>query len=345
MLTQRSDRVSDTPSPGDGRPTYSVVIPCYNSSRTIGKLIGLLSDVFAGMGASYEIVAVDDASPDSQTWPAIVKSADGAPVKAFQFTRNFGRTAAVLCGMAHARGRWIIVMDDDLQHQPEDIPKLAAMRDHDAVAADFPFSERHHTLSQRLTSRLKNWFDFKVLGTPRNIRFSPFIMFRSEIVSMMLRSHYRHPYLPALFLHVSRDIVSVHASHAPRMDGRSNLGFVKRLNMFSHLLFNNSPLLLRAVAVAGAGFAILAIVIGGYLIADRLISARYAPGWTSLVVIELFMGGAILLSLGIIGEYLIRIIQLGEQRPTYYVRTSYEASADETLSDASVKTSAPVRRA
>jgi glycosyltransferase involved in cell wall biosynthesis len=329
---QRSEQANGTSASGYIGPTYSVVIPCYNSSRTLDELFALLGDVFTRMKASYEIVAVDDASTDPQTWPTIVKAAKSRPVRAFQLTRNFGRTAAVLCGMERAKGRWVIVMDDDLQHSPEDIPKLAEMGEHDAVVADFPFSERHHSISQRLTSRLKNWFDFKVLGKPRHIRMSPFILIRTEVVRMMLRSNHQHPYLPALLLHVTRDIASVHASHAPRTVGRSNFGFAKRFKMFTNLIFNNSSILLRAVAVMGAAFAALAVLLGCYLMAVRLTSARYAPGWTSIAVIELFMGGAVLLSLGIMGEYLIRIIQLGEHRPAYFVRSSHEMDG-ETISD------------
>lgn len=338
----RAAQVSDLVGTGGASPTYSVVIPCYKSSRTIGELIARLGDVFGQMAASYEIVAVDDASPDAETWPAILDAAKQRPVRAFQLTRNFGRTAAVLCGMQRARGRWIVVMDDDLQHEPEEIPKLAAMRAHDVVVADFPFDERHHTLSQRLTSRLRSWFDFKILGKPRHIRMSPFIMIKGDIARMMLASNHQHPYMPAILLHVTRDIVAVHVAHAPRKDGQSNFGFVKRLKLFSNLVFNNSSLLLRAVATAGAGFAGLAVLVAFYLIVLRAFSTRYVPGWTSIAVIQLFIGGAILLALGIIGEYLIRIIQLGEQRPTYFVRAHYE-SGDGTADSRVVRDNEPAQ--
>jgi glycosyltransferase involved in cell wall biosynthesis len=159
-------------------------------------------------------------------------------------TRNFGRTAAVLCGFERARGQWIIVMDDDLQHRPEVIPELAKMREHDAVIADFPYHERHHSISQRVTSRLKNRLDGVILDKPRHIRMSPFIMIKAQIAKMMLGSNQRHPYFPARLFYVTRDIASVRASHAPRKIGRSNFGFLARLKMFSNLIFNNSTILL-----------------------------------------------------------------------------------------------------
>jgi glycosyltransferase involved in cell wall biosynthesis len=237
----------------------------------------------------------------------------------------------VLCGLEQARGAWLITMDDDLQHRPEDIPALVAVTDHDAVVADFPFGERHHSLAQRLTSRIKGWFDFKALGKPRHLRMSPFIMIRADIVRMMLLSRTPHPFIPALLFNVTRDVVAVPASHAPRRYGRSQIGMRARLRLFSNLLINNSSLLLRAVAWIGAGAAALSLGGALYLVVMRLGGANYLTGWTSLAVIELFMGGMILFSLGVIGEYLVRIIQLAERRPAYFIRARHEVeTADAT---------------
>ena len=315
---------SGNPPDSSTRPAYSIVIPCYNSSATIGELFVLLGETFERMGSSYEILAIDDASTDGLTWQAIIAAAGTRPVRAFQLTRNFGRTAAVLCGLKYARGDSIIIMDDDLQHRPEDIPKLAEQREHDAVVADFPIGERHHSLSQRLTSWLRDRFDTRILGKPRHIRMSPFIIIKAQIARMMLQSYPQHPYLPALLLHVTRDIVSVRARHAPRKAGQSSFSFRRRLAMFSNLIFNNSAILLRAMAVSGAVFAGLAILAVCCLLVVGLFPARHVRGWTTVALIEIFMGGSILLSLGIIGEYVARLIQLGEHRPTYFVRTSFE---------------------
>jgi glycosyltransferase involved in cell wall biosynthesis len=325
---QPSGQTNDSSARAGAEPAYSVVIPCYNSSGTIGELFNLLDETFNKMASSYEILAVDDASTDPLMWQTIVAAARGRPVRAFQLTRNFGRTAAVLCGFERAMGQWIIVMDDDLQHRPEVIPELAKMREHDAVIADFPYHERHHTFSQRMTSRLKNCLDGVILDKPRHIRMSPFIMIKTQIAKMMLGSNQRHPYFPALLFYVTRDIVSVHASHAPRKVGRSNLGFLARLKMFSNLIFNNSTILLRAVAAVGALLTAAAALAACYLVFAGMVSNQSIQGWTSVVVIELFVGGAILLSLGIMGEYLGRVIQLAEHRPAYFVRASLEATAE-----------------
>jgi polyisoprenyl-phosphate glycosyltransferase len=305
------------------RPAYSVVVPCYNCAATIGELCRLLDDTFERMGASYEILAIDDASPDGVTWQAIIAAAAGRPVRAFQLTRNFGRTAAVLCGLKRARGERIIIMDDDLQHRPEEIPRLAEQEAHDAVVADFPYGERHHSRAQRVTSWLRHHFETHILGKPRHVRMSPFIMIRAPIVRMMLRPKPQHPYLPALLLGVTRDIVPVHVRHAPREAGRSGFGFFRRLGMFSNLIFNHSSLLLRAIAVAGAIVAGVAAVMACVI---AMVDLRVPPavsGWASTILL-VFLDGSILLALGIVGEYIARLIQLGERRPAYYVRTSYE---------------------
>jgi glycosyltransferase involved in cell wall biosynthesis len=309
----------------DASPEYSVVIPCFNCKHTIDELLSRLAGVFARLQRAYEVIAVDDGSPDPDTWPAILAAAKGNPVRAFRLTRNFGRTAAVLCGMEQARGRWVITMDDDLQHRPEDIPRLISVVDHDAVVANFAFSERYHTLSQRLTSHIKGWFDYKLLGKPPHIQMSPFIMIRGDIVRMMLRSRTPYPFIPALLFHVTRDIVAVPATHAPRRNGRSQFGFGKRLRLFSNLLINNSSILMRAFALFGIGAAALSLALACYFVIMRIISENYVPGWTSLSVIELFMGGLILITLGVIGEYLVRIVQLAERRPAFFVRVEHDA--------------------
>jgi dolichol-phosphate mannosyltransferase/undecaprenyl-phosphate 4-deoxy-4-formamido-L-arabinose transferase len=302
-------------------PAYSIVIPSYNSRLSIGELVARIGTTLTGRGATFEVIVVDDASPDPGTWPAILDVAARHPeVRAFRLTRNFGRTAAVLCGMVEARGHWIITMDDDLQHRPEDIPKLTAITDRDAVVAAFPYRTRQHSWSQRSTSRIKAWFDHKALGMPKNVRMSSFIMIRASIVRMMLQSRTPHPFIPALLFHVTRDIVSVPCQHDPRQHGRSEFGLRRRLRLFSNLIINNSSLLLRFIAAVGIATALVSLALGVVLVALRMTTRQAVPGWTSLAVIELLIGGLILFSLGVIGEYLARIIQLAERRPAYFVR-------------------------
>jgi dolichol-phosphate mannosyltransferase/undecaprenyl-phosphate 4-deoxy-4-formamido-L-arabinose transferase len=321
--------------PPDENCDYSVVIPAYNCAASINELVQRIANTFTKrVRASYEIVIVDDGSPNPDTWPTIVNTVRRhRHVRAFRLTRNFGRVSAVLCGMERARGRWIITMDDDLQHRPEDIVALVGKQEHDAVIADFGFSARRHSWTQKTTSFIRGWFEHLLLGIPRHLKMSPYMMIRSDIVRMMLESRSPHPFIPALLFHATTDVVAVSAVHEYRRYGKSAFNFWRRMTLFSNLLINNSSFLLKSVAVVGIIAAAMSVLLATVLTVKRLNESIVVEGWTSLAVIELFFGGLILFSLGVIGEYLLRITQLAERRPAYFVRSAIDSETAATAAD------------
>ena len=119
--------------------TISLVVPVYNSVDSLQSLKERVSKIFIEeIGEEYELIFVDDGSPNPDTWPVLASLArDNKEVRALQLTRNFGKVGAVLAGIDEAHGDWIIIMDDDLQHRPEDIPAMLSKRDHDVVLAQF----------------------------------------------------------------------------------------------------------------------------------------------------------------------------------------------------------------
>lgn len=305
-------------------PIYSVVIPVYNSTVTLTEMVERLQAVFNGIGAAYEVVFVDDASPNLHTWPLLKQLAQThAQVKAVQLMRNFGKAGAVLCGMSHAQGEWIITMDDDLQHAPEDIPHLLTKREHDVVIGQFANTKRH-SLCQRITSCVKAYFDGKILGNPVGVRMSPFKLFRAQVVRHMLAIQTPHPFIPALMLHATRDVVQVEVTHHAREHGTSAFTLRRRIRQFSNLIFGNSSLVLRFVALLGVGIAALSLLYGAWLVVSYFLHSTSVPGWTSLMVVTLTLGGMIMFSIGVIGEYLIRILEGAEKRPAYLVRERVE---------------------
>lgn len=299
---------------------YSVVIPVYNSFETIRELIDRLEAVFRDpIDASYEIVFIDDASPRPETWQTLEELSRSRPeVRAIRLMRNFGKPGAVMCGFQEARGRHVITLDDDLQQLPEDIPLLLEQRQHDVVMGRF--KERHDTLFARTTSRIKGWFDALLLGKPRSIQVTPFKLFKSEIVKAMAEIRTPYPFIPALMFYLTRDVVNVEVSHEPRRIGKSGFTLKKKVRQFLNLLINNSSLLLQAVASVGILISVGAMVLGGVTVIRKLMFGISVSGWTSLMVALLVIGGLILFSLGVIGEYLIRIINGVERRPPFVVR-------------------------
>ncbi len=321
MKESRSDLAGDL-----GRaPEYSVVVPVYESDRTVVELVRRLRLVFEGeLEASYEVILVDDGSRSPATWATCERLArEESHVVALRLMRNYGKPAAVLCGLERARGRWIVTMDDDLQQRPEDVTALVSHRQHDVVVANFT-SRRHGRLTV-LTSWIKSHFDRIILGLP--CKMSPLKLFKAEVAQGMLRIRTPHPFIPALLAHTTTDFVPVVVPHQASGHGKSRYTLRRRVRQFSNLLINNSSLLLRWFGGFGFLFSTSGFVFAMLVFFRKLFgSTPPLPGWTSLMVLNLVFGGLILIALAIVGEYLIRILEGISDKPSYLVR---EIAGDE----------------
>lgn len=299
--------------------SVSIVVPVYESSHSLEELARRVHAVFAGRPAgSFELLLVDDGSRSpgtAATLRALVNQ--GTSITVIRLMRNFGRTAAVLCGLRHARGDSIIVMDDDLQHRPEDIPRLLEHRGHDIVVAQFPV--RSHDAMTIFGSWVKSHFDRIILGLP--CRMSAFICLRRDVVRAMLEMTSSRPFLPALIASVTLDFHPVVLEHDPSRHGRSRYSFLRRFMQFTNLLIGNSNLVLHAFGIIGGMVALTGFLSMFVIIVLRLTNQIGEAGWASLVVINLLFGGLILVALGIIGEYLLRILESGMHKPSYVVRS------------------------
>lgn len=306
----------------------SIVIPVFDSP-VLTELSDRIDATFDSLpDVRHEVIFVDDGSRNPDTWPTLERLArERRSVRALQLTRNFGQQAASLCGLREARGDVVITMDDDLQHAPEDIPRFLALRDRDIVIGQF--DHRQHPLSRRVASRIKGGFDRVILGKPRGIRLSSFRMLNRVVVDGMLSITTTHPFLPALMFNVSTDVIGVQVRHAPRRAGRSGYTFWKLVRVFSNLLISNSSLVLKTVGHLGVAFSAISFLMAGVVIYGRVIRGTSVQGWPSLMAVQLLLGGLLLFSVGVVGEYLIRIIESSERKPTYFVRRRTDVLAHE----------------
>ena len=304
---------------------FSIVVPVYNSSASLEQLANRIDAVFAAMpGCSYEIVFVDDASVRPETWPTLVGlSHRNGNVRAVQLMRNFGQTAATLCGMKLARGDYIITLDDDLQHAPEDIPRLIAQRAHDVVFAQF--LEVRHSLPKRILSWLKNLILSYLIDKPPALQLTSFRLFRREVAQAMLSVvTSSQTTLPPLLFFMTRDVVGVPVPHNPRAEGSSNYTLGRILVMARNLILNETVLLLQLIGRVGFGIAFLSFIGGAWVLASKVLLDTVVTGWASMMIVILVLGGLILFSLGIIGQYLARLISGVEGRPAFVVRREAE---------------------
>jgi undecaprenyl-phosphate 4-deoxy-4-formamido-L-arabinose transferase len=301
-------------------PALSIVIPVYRSAVILPALIERLAGVLPKRYSSYEVILVDDASPDD-TWQSIETLCQSyAWVKGVGLRTNAGQHGAIVAGLNHASGDVIVTMDDDLQHSPEDIPFLVdkIQEGHDVCYATF--NSRHHERWKIWGSRFNNFVANILLKKPRDLYLSSFKAFHREIRNEIIKYQGPFPYVDGLILSVTRHIVSIEVEHHPRLEGKSNYSFVKLVRLWTHMATNFSILPLRVASYLGIAFSIAGFVLAIVLVVARLSSAEIPVGWTSLAVAILVIGGIQLLALGAIGEYLGRAFLVLNRQPQFVVR-------------------------
>ena len=299
---------------------YSIIVPVYKSTKSLKELSLRTKSVFHGIeGADYELIFINDSPFSVDTARSLEELCENdGKVIVIELMKNFGQQAATLSGIEHASGDYLITMDDDLQHAPEDITHLIKKRDHDVVIARF--KGKKHSLFKRMMSEIKSYFDHIILGKPKHIKLTSFRLIRAEIAKLMFKRKTPYPFIPALLFSITDDIENVEIEHHARNDGSSNYTFVKMLQVFSNLIINHSSFFLRVIGYIGILIALLSAVSTVVIVANKLIYGVSVAGWTSIMLLILFFGGMTMFTLGIIGEYLLRIIATTEERPVSYVR-------------------------
>ena len=261
----------------------SIIIPVYKSSRTLVELTHRIDKVFSSIhNSEYEIIFVNDSPFWMETSDTLKKlAAENFRVIAIELTKNFGQQPATLCGIGFAQGELVVTMDDDLQHAPEDIPRLIEKAHHDAVIAKF--RSKKHSGFKRFTSKLKGYFDTIVLGKPSSLMLSAFRLFRAPIAKFMLKTNTPYPFIPALLFSITTDVVNVDVEHYERSDGASHYTFGRMFRLFSNLIVNNSSLLLRTVGYTGLVIALLSFIYA-VIIAYRalMLEEPLPPIWISI---------------------------------------------------------------
>ena len=327
------------PSPEPSACDVSIVIPVYNSAATLDALLQRLQAALDPLALDYELVLVDDGSRDG-SWAALqrLRAAAGARVVTIQLMRNFGQHNALMCGLRHARGRVIVTMDDDLQNPPEEIRSL--LEQLDATGADLVYgvpASRGHESWRNLGSALVLWFYrivFKNQVTPTSFR-----AIRRELVDSVQFYDLNFTFLDGLLAWCSQRIESVEVTHQPRAQGRSGYSIGRLLTLALNLYTNFSLMPLQLVSSVGLLTAFAGFGAGLYYLLLSITANITIPGYASTIIAILILGGAQMLALGIIGEYLGRLHLNVNKKPQYVVRhhhtgdqqRRHRAPDDETL--------------
>lgn len=304
----RARKTADT-NADEKLPEYSVVVPVFNSSSSLVPLYEEVKSVFNEAGATFELIFVNDGSTDS-SWQVIKElNKLDSKVRGFNLSKNFGQHNATMCGLQYSRGGYIVTMDSDLQHDPKHIFKMQAElnKGYDCIIGAIP--EKKHSFFKKLNSRIMDYLNTKFVGKPKDIKLSSFRIISRYLISEFNNIKTPFAFFPAMLFSTTSKVANITVNHRPSYLGKSSYTMGRLLNLASHLIINNSSILLRNIALIGIITSLFSIVFGSSIIIKKLFWGIDVSGWTSLVVITLFQGGIILLSLGIIGEYLVRIIK------------------------------------
>ena len=304
----------------------SIVIPVYNSHECVAELSRQIADALSKSNLTYEQIMVNDCSKDS-SWEEIQKEAEKNPnLLGINLRKNGGQDSAILTGLNYASGKWIIIMDDDLQHSPYDIPKLyeEAKKGYDVVYANFEAKK------QKLWKNLGSWFNGKIseiaLDKPKGIYLSPFKIVSGDVVAEMIKFNNLFPYIDGLIFQITRNITQIDIEHHKRELGKSNYNLIKSIKVFLRMLFGFSTMPLNLASYTGFFSAAVGLVLA-IIYAVQFFTGRVnVTGWTTLVILLLILGGLILVSLGIIGKYLGQMYLTINNQPKFIVK---ETTKDE----------------
>ncbi|MEW6380873.1 MAG: glycosyltransferase family 2 protein [bacterium] len=305
----------------------TIVIPVYNGARTIR---GLVDKLIATMGAEgLQIVLVNDGSPDNSYSVCHALSEEYSPiVKFIDLAKNFGEHNAVMAGLRYADGDYIVIMDDDFQNPPQEVPLLVdeAVRHRYDIVYTY-YRRKEHSWGRNLGS----WFNDQVatilLEKPRGLYLSSFKCLSRFVVNEIVKYTGPYPYIDGLALRCTRNIGRVQVQHDKRQDGRSGYTFRKLVRLWLNMFVNFSVMPLRISSILGLMFSCLGVILGIMVIAEKLSNPSTPVGWASLIVTVIAFSGVQLFMLGLVGEYLGRMFLSNNQTPQFVVRGIYQGGA------------------
>jgi dolichol-phosphate mannosyltransferase len=305
----------------DARPPHiSVVAPAYRCSECIPELCRRLTTVLETIDPNFEIVLVNDASPD-RDWEVIQELARADHrIKGVNFSRNFGQHHAITAGVDHASGDWVVVMDCDLQDQPEEIPNLYRAATEDGKDVVFALrKDRQDSRIKILASRSFGFVLSSLSELPINHRVANFSIFSRRVARSYrrLREGSRSHGLTLLWCGFKSGYVE--AQHAPRFAGKSTYNLRRSVKLAIESITSQSNKPLRMSIRFGFAMAVLAMGFALYLAVRKLFFDDSVSGWTSTIVSLYFIGGLLIANMGVVGLYLGKVFDETKRRPIYIV--------------------------
>jgi glycosyltransferase involved in cell wall biosynthesis len=314
-------------------PEISVVIPLRNESPNVRQLHSELTAALAECGRSYEILAIDDGSTDDTFARMAELQARDARLRVIRFRRNFGQTAAFAAGFAHARGRYIVTMDGDLQNDPADIPGMVQMLEEKAldIVCGWRRDRKDPFLNRRLPSMVANAIISRATGVKLHDYGCSLKVFRAEVVKPMKLYGEMHRFLPAIASEFGVSIGEQVVKHHPRVHGRSNYGISRTIRVVLDLLtvrflssYSTRPL--QMFGAVGIVLGLLGTLACVWVTYQRFFGFESANRPMFFVGIVMMLTGIHLLMTGLLAEMLSRTYHESQNKPIYVIREIRETA-------------------
>jgi glycosyltransferase involved in cell wall biosynthesis len=301
-------------------PAVSVVIPAFCEEENLRQLYEELSQVLASMAVTWELIIVDDGSTDG-TWKEITALyQQDDRVKGLRLSRNFGHQYALFAGISHAAGRVVITMDADLQHPPAAVPELLAhWQEGSKIVHTVRIDHPNTSWGKRITSRLFYKIFTLLSGVELSAGMADFRLLDRQVVNELIHLHEGHLFLRGLIHWVGYPSSRVEFRCRDRFSGASKYDLWKMLKFAWTGVTCFSLVPLRLAALLGLATSVIAFGWLAFAVWAKLFTDRTVPGWTSVVAIESLLFGILFIILGIIGEYLGRVLEEVRWRPRFIV--------------------------
>ena len=311
--------------PSANSTRISIIIPVFNSERSIGALVARLVNEL-GSRFALEIILVNDQSVDQsdKACIALFEQYQGI-VKYYPLAKNVGEHNAVMAGLNQMSGDYAVIMDDDFQNPVSEVLKLILY----AIDNEFDvvytwYEKKEHSRWRNLGSRFNNRIANIMLNKPRDLYLSSFKLLNRYLVQEIIHYDLPFPYIDGLILRTTSNIGKIQVMHHQREDGRSNYTLKKLIRLWMNMFTNFSILPLRIAIIMGFLFAMIGIILGIWTVIEKIDNPDLPLGYASIIVAISVFSGTQLIAIGMLGEYLGRMFLSQNKKPQYSIRKRFE---------------------
>lgn len=309
----------------------SFVIPCYRSASTLPKVVEEIKVTMSDMKREdYEIILVNDCSPDN-TYEVIEKLAsEDEKIKGLSLAKNFGQHSALMAGFSEVTGDITVCLDDDGQTPADEVGKLIEAVENGADVAYARYSNKKHSPFRNFGSWINDLMARVMLGKPKDLYVSSYFAARRFVVEEIKKYTYAFPYVIGLVLRTTKNIVNVDINHRSRMEGESGYTFGKLISLWFNGFTAFSVKPLRIATATGIIAAVLGFLYGIYTIIKKIWIRpdELVIGFSALMSAVVFMGGLILVMMGLVGEYMGRMYISMNNSPQYVISKRTDGKED-----------------